>query len=604
MRVLAGCIAALCLIATPAMAGANGAGGNAAADPSATSATSANATTSSTSKPEIVSSESDIQQLKDLLDAQSKQLQQQQQELQQQQQEMNALKQQLNLGASSNGVVAAAPVVAPVAAAIGPVVGASTAILAPATPAQTPAPAEPASLIYKGITLTPGGFMAAESAWRQRGLGADVNSPFNTIPFPGAENAHVSEFNASGRQSRISMLVQGKLKSVTIGGYYETDFLSAGVTSNNNQSNSYTLRQRQFWGQAAFTNGLTITAGQMWSLATETKSGVSNRTEATPMTIDAQYNVGFTWARQYGFRVAQKFGKGYWLAASVEDAETTVGVHGQNNNFLLGTAGVTSGLFNNQANYNFSASPDFIVKGVAEPGFGHYEVFGILSSFRDRIYPGGATAPYNSTIVGGGVGANARWAINMNKVDKADLGIHFLGGDGVGRYGSTGLADVTVRPNGTLVALHSFQGLGTAELHPVPSLDVYFNLGGEYNQRAQYINGAGTIPNDGYGAVGFNNSGCWTELAPGSGGFTPTAPGTCTGDTKDIFEGTVGFWQRPYKGSKGTVQWGLQYSYFVRNTWQGTGTGATSACATNGHPTCAPSGQDSMVFTSFRYYLP
>ena len=31
----------------------------------------------------------------------------------------------------------------------------------------------------------------------------------------------MSEFQASGRQSRISMLVEGKLDNVKIGGYYE-----------------------------------------------------------------------------------------------------------------------------------------------------------------------------------------------------------------------------------------------------------------------------------------------------------------------------------------------------------------------------------------------
>ena len=36
----------------------------------------------------------------------------------------------------------------------------------------------------------------------------------------------------------------------------------------------------------------------MWSLVTETKKGVDNRTEALPMTIDPQYTVGFSWARQ------------------------------------------------------------------------------------------------------------------------------------------------------------------------------------------------------------------------------------------------------------------------------------------------------------------
>ena len=31
-------------------------------------------------------------------------------------------------------------------------------------------------------------------------------------------------------------------------GYIETDFLSAGSSSNSTESNSYTLRLRQFWG--------------------------------------------------------------------------------------------------------------------------------------------------------------------------------------------------------------------------------------------------------------------------------------------------------------------------------------------------------------------
>ena len=63
----------------------------------------------------------------------------------------------------------------------------------------------------------------------------------------------MSEFYGSGRQSRISLLAQGKMDNVNMTGYVETDFLSAWVTSNNNQSNSYTLRQRQAWatGRAA-----------------------------------------------------------------------------------------------------------------------------------------------------------------------------------------------------------------------------------------------------------------------------------------------------------------------------------------------------------------
>ena len=115
----------------------------------------------------------------------------------------------------------------------------------------------PIAIHYKGITLTPGGFLAAETVWRSHALGSDVNTPFNSIPFSGASQANLSEFFGSGRQSRISLLAQGKLSSATIGGYYEADFLSAGVTSNNNESNSYTLRQRQAWAQAALNSGWT-----------------------------------------------------------------------------------------------------------------------------------------------------------------------------------------------------------------------------------------------------------------------------------------------------------------------------------------------------------
>ena len=122
--------------------------------------------------------------------------------------------------------------------------------------------------------------MAAESVYRTRALGSDINTPFNSVSMPGSGQNAISEFFGSGRQSRVSMLAEGKLSDIKLTGYVEADFLSAGVTSNNNQSNSYTLRQRQVWGQAALNNGWSFTGGQMWSLVTETKKGVDNRTRS------------------------------------------------------------------------------------------------------------------------------------------------------------------------------------------------------------------------------------------------------------------------------------------------------------------------------------
>jgi hypothetical protein len=490
----------------------------------------------------------------------------------------------------------------------------------------------PLAIHYKGITITPGGFLAAETVRRSRALGADINTPFNSLTMPGAAQSQISEFFGSGRQSRISMLAEGKLHDVKLAGYVEADFLSAGVTSNNNQSNSYTLRQRQAWGQAAFNSGFTFTGGQMWSLVTETKKGVDNRSEALPMTIDPQYTVGFSWARQWGLRVSQNFGNKMWLAASLENAQATVTTHGNGNNFLIGSAGNGGGLYNGAitnctdalnpvsptsapivtcslaASYSFNPSPDIIAKAAFEPGFGHYEIFGIYSRFRDRVYPCGelavvamaytpcpfdpaittpsAVGAFNDSRNGGGVGANARWSF-FNK--HIDFGLHALTGRGVGRYGTSGLPDASVRGDGTLNLVRSWQGLGTLEWHD-KKLDVYFNAGAEYAGRtASFDPITGSVV--GYGYSKLNNSGCFTETSPTiGGGFFPGGLSKCTADTRVLGEGTVGFWYRFYSGPKGRFQFGPQYSYVTRYAWSGSG--------------FAPHGLDNMFFTSFRYYLP
>jgi outer membrane murein-binding lipoprotein Lpp len=473
----------------------------------------------------------------------------------------------------------------------------------------------PLAIHYKGITITPGGFLAAESVYRNRALAADINTPLNSVSMPGSGANKISEFYGSGRQSRIALLAEGKLHDVKLSGYYEADFLSAGVTSNNNQSNSYTLRQRQVWGQAAFTSGLSVTGGQMWSLVTETKKGVDNRSEALPMTIDPQYTVGFSWARQFGFRVAQNFGNHVWLAASLENPQTTFAASGNAANFAFGSPGNGGGLYNGGgsptgtalANYSFNAMPDVIVKAAFEPGFGHYEVFGILSRFRDRVYPCVeplsnpslcGTGPsilgaYNSSKFAGGVGGNAR--VTLGK--KLDLGVHAVYGNGVGRYGTGSLPDATVNPNGTLAPLRSYQGLATVEWHS-KKLDVYLNGGEEYVGKHFRTDFANTkLPNVGYGAPTFSDSGCYIETLPSSGnGFSFGGLSSCSGQTQSLLEGTFGFWVKPYNGPKGRIQLGPQYSYLIRNAWPGTGSTAGTFVA--------PHGIDNMFFASFRYYLP
>jgi hypothetical protein len=489
----------------------------------------------------------------------------------------------------------------------------------------------PAALHFKGVTITPGGFLAAETVRRSRALAADVNTPFNSVTMPGASASNMSEFFGSGRQSRVSMLVEGRLASAKLSGFVEADFLSAGVSSNNNQSNSYSMRQRQAWGQAAFDNGWSFTGGQMWSLVTETKHGTDNRSEALPMTIDAAYTVGFSWARQFGFRLSKNFGNKAWFAVALENSQETATTHGNVANFLIGSAGAGGGVYNGAvttctttlnsagapvttcspaANYSFNPSPDIIAKLAFEPGFGHYEIFGVFSRFRDRVFPcedilatvacGTSTTPgqanasgaFNASKNGGGIGANARWSFANKRID---FGLHALGGSGVGRYGSGGLSDVSVRADGTLDLIRNYQGLTTLEWHG-PKIDIYLNAGAEYNSRAAGFD-AVTNKYVGYGAPQFNNTGCFTETGPGAGGFLPGGLSNCTADTRVLIEGTAGFWFKLYDGSKekvnkGRVQFGPQFSYVTRNAWSGSSSPNE------------PHGIDPMLFTSFRYYLP
>jgi len=128
----------------------------------------------------------------------------------------------------------------------------------------------PTTIRFKGVNITPGGFVAAETVNRQHALSSDINTPFNSIPFGGNSLGHLSEMNFTARQSRLSLLVEGKVANTKLTGYYEADWLGTGVTSNNRESNSYVFRQRQIWGQVGLEDGLTFSGGQTWSLRPKT----------------------------------------------------------------------------------------------------------------------------------------------------------------------------------------------------------------------------------------------------------------------------------------------------------------------------------------------
>jgi len=528
----------------------------------------------------------------------------------------------------------------------------------------------PPAIKYKGINITPVGFIAAETVFRQRATSGDIPTPMNAIPYPGNALSKVTESNFSGRQSRIGMLADTKVGNAKVSAYYEADFFGAGTTSNNRQTNSYVFRQRQLWGQAAFDNGWQFTGGQMWTLATETRKGIQNRQEVLPMTIDVNYTVGFTYARGYGFRAVKDFGGKFAVGVSVEGPQSTFGGRGfstvtsatgaTTQNFFINAPGAGGGLYNafDATGYTVNKAPDMVFKAAADPGWGHYELFGILSTFRNRIYPCAIVSPaasnpsgtvilngpalagnsgtctntapsaigaFNDTRTGGGLGAVVRVPLLAKKVD---FGVKGLAGDGVGRYGAAQLADLTFRPDGTQALIRTAHGLATVEFHPNAKLDVYLNYGGEYAWRAAY---AGYMTDAITTSQSYSTTACvvGTPGCPASG-FITTATTITTHTTANNKTGGYGSpfanntncsaeaapsgSSAPGTGScAGDIRFIQEGTLgFWHKVYQGPKGGVRwgmqysyiTKSAWSGAAGIQPKAVDNMVFTSFRYYLP
>lgn len=452
----------------------------------------------------------------------------------------------------------------------------------------------PDKIAFKGITITPGGFIEAAGIYRSRFQGDDIASSFN-IPFPSQSHAsHSAEGRFSARQSRVSLLAEGQPnKDVKLAGYIEADFQGGAQTSNSNQSNSYVPRIRNVYATVDWNRdgyGLHLLAGQNWSLLTMQGKGMSPRSEVTPPQIDAQYVPGFAWARQPGVRVTADFLEHkLWLGVAAENPQTTFGGTGV-------PVGVTSAILgqgstgNNQVNptgdfqqfYNGVGSslslnqvPDVIGKAAYEDTIMghtfHIEGFGIYRTFSTHV--DGTQLNHDKHSVGYG------GSIALNVIPKIlDVQFSGIGGKGIGRYGSAGLPDVTSDSFGNLHPIHEFMLLAGGTLHATPKLDLYAFAGEEEENRLLLQNGT-----TGLGLPTANNSGCFIETASNA------TTSTCAGNTRRIRQITGGFWDKFYQGPFGRAQVGLQWSYTQRQLFQGL----------NG---ITPQVHNNMAFVSFRYY--
>ncbi len=459
----------------------------------------------------------------------------------------------------------------------------------------------PGAWCYKGLTLTPGGFAALEGVYRSHNEQSDIGSNFNAIPFGNNQIGNNSEARFSARQSRASLLVEGRINPATrVSAYGEFDFLGAGQTANSNESNSYQPRIRHLYAaidQDAW--GTHVLAGQNWSLTTLNGfKGIVQRDEQIPLTIDAQYVPGFTWTRQPQVRVVQDLGYGLHAALSVENGQTTLagtlpnGLIAFSNN-SCGFPGVAQtnpsgyGLLNACNNYWINGSPDFIGKLSWAPELGGHKInvqgFGMLRDLSNRTngagIAGGVPYPVASSdtwTTGFGGGVLAQVIPNV-----LDLQFSATTGHGIGRYGSGQLADATYNVlSGRLAGVKETQMLAGLIFHAMNTVDFYVYAGQEVAGRTAVVPGLSGATY-GYGNPYNLNTGCQNATAIGVG--------ACAGATKSIQQLTLGAWDTVAKGDYGTVKVGAQYSFTKRSLF----------ADVTGY---APTANESMGLISLRYY--
>jgi hypothetical protein len=469
-----------------------------------------------------------------------------------------------------------------------------------------PAPPPP-----ERVKVTLGGFVAAESVWRQHNMVNDIGTAFATTPYPFSPLYNEHEFHGTARQSRISLLVEGNIDPYQkLSGYYESDFLGVGQTSNYNQSNSWAPRLRHAYFTYDNTGwggwGFHILAGQTWSLATQNQVDMTPRKENIPLTIDANYVVGFNYIRQWQIRGVVDVAPGISLGASAENPATVFLGSTATAPAGLGGAFASGGIVNGTVvnfvntggggdflqgvNVTADQAPDIIEKAAFDPGWGHYEIYGLQRFFSDntlRCAVGACVAGSttmlgtadNKTTFGAGVGGSVLLPLIPKYLEFTANGLY---GRGVGRYGAGQLPDVTINSDGSLSLVTGWSAMVGLIGHPWEGLDLYVYAGQE-EVAANFFNIGPTL--FGLGNPGFSNATC---LVTTPFSFSGGTPADCIANNQRLTEITAGFWQNVYKGDYGRVTFGAQYEYIKRKAFVGIGGDVST--------------DNNVVMTSVRYY--
>lgn len=590
-----------------------------------------------------------LKQLKETVDQQQAAMQQMQQQLQQTQQQLQKTQQQLTqtqaTAAAADAKVTTVQTstdmqVKKVQADVSDVKAAVAAdtLAVQKTEKKVEYLEHPASIAYKGATITLGGQFELVGWYRSHAtMGGNATSA-NSIALAGqvngAYNSRLSEFAADSRNSRIALRLDGKAGSTKLVGQYEADFGTEGTNSNPNQTSSWAPRLRQAYGKAEFKNGLTIMAGQPWTLITMNRKGTDASTFWTINSIDQQTMPGIAWGRWGELRLSQQIGKNVNIALAL-DNPSYLSAANNTTTYVSGVAAIGTGSNNNSyvsaactavttatgtplvytttntcvdtPLYSTGLAPDLIFKAAYDDAkLGHYEVKALGRFFRDRVVSTATVPGWNNTGLGWGVGGGAIIPVLPKKLDFLFMGLY---GKGISRYQSAGNTDFVVR-NTTGVIDHNMilvkgaSAMFGFEAHPNAKWEINFDAGAEYYGRTTYPAALTGTTLGGYGVPTANNVGCYFETIPTT--VPATTGAACTGNNRFVGDVKFNVYYDLFKGSYGILRYGTEFNYYERGTWSGTG-GLPNTALFPTLPTgkgLAPRGNDKVVMTVMRYIFP
>lgn len=411
------------------------------------------------------------------------------------------------------------------------------------------------------------GYPAMTALFRSTNSGGNVGTSFANIPFGNAWQGNTSEFRISPQSTRLALRADLSVGDTKAAGYFEMDFGGSpnpGNVAVTSSSYSFRLRQAFFdWQPGKWE----FVGGQAFSLMTSLKLGITPwpGDVATTQVIDTNYVAGAVWGRYPQFRISHAPVKGFWWGFSIENPEQQVG---NNVSFPANLNSIVSNQYNtgSQELKVPNMTPDFVLKGDYDGKMSngnriHFDVGTVMRVFRSTMNAASVTTHDHAF----GWGVEGNFMVEMAKGYR--LVVQGFASDGAGRYIGGLAPDVIVKANGSISPIHSYSWVSGLEIAPNKATGFYVYYSGLYAQKNAALNSDGTC------CVGFGG------------------PGSNLNPDRYIQEATGGWSRLLWKFENvGSMQYGVQYAYLWLAPWVAQ-TGASQA-------------HTNMVFGQFRYNLP